>query len=267
MNPLAFATLNHSPLVGCDVPLTAQIAAAAAAGFDALSPDVFSLNAHIERRGTWNELTDALAGHGMTCTDVAGLTIGADVDRTKREAEQLLGLATAIGAAWMQGRVVAAVDDPIRELTGWCASLYTSAGVGLGVEFSPFTRVPTIDAVRELLLPIRDTARVGVIVDTWHFFHAGAAWKQLDALPVGEIALVQLADGRLTGDVRPDETLHRRCVPGEGELDIAGVARRLHAKGYTGPVSVEVLSAVERDRPVEQFAARAHRAARAWLTS
>ncbi len=267
MNPLAFATLNHSPLVGCDVPLTAQIAAAGVAGFDAVSPDVFSLNAHIQHGGTWAELSDALAAHGMTCVDIAGLTIGADAVRTKREAEELLGVATALGAGWMQARVVAAVDDAVRELTDWCASLYTAAGIGLGLEFSPFTEVPTIAAACDLLLPIRDTARVGVIVDTWHFFHAGAAWDQLDTLPVEEIALVQLADGRMTDDVQPNETLHGRYLPGEGELDLASVAQRLRAARYTGVVSVEVLSAAERVRPVEEFAARAHRAALAFLAS
>lgn len=268
MNPLAFATLNHSPVVGCDVPLLVQIAAAGAAGFDAMSPDVFSLRAHASAGGTWAQITDALASRDMTCSDIAGLNIEDDPDRTRRSAEQLLEIAHAIGAEWMQARVVAPVDDVSRDLFEWCAELYTSAGIGLGVEFSPATEVRSIDEASALLQPLRTTARVGVIVDTWHFFRTGAPWSQLEALAASDVALVQLADGPHllhTGADAASAALHGRRLPGEGEFDLDAVARWLHASGYQGAISVEVLSAVDRGRPVDEFARRAHRAASAWL--
>ncbi|MBV8951542.1 MAG: sugar phosphate isomerase/epimerase [Actinobacteria bacterium] len=264
MNRLAFATLNHSPVVGCDVPLSAQIAAAAAAGFDAISPDVFSLEAHVAAGGSWSQLGDALAARDMTCSDVAGLNLDANPERTKRTAERLLAAAAALRGEWMQVRVCAPVDDPLRDLFEWCAALYGSAGIGLGVEFSPATNVATIGEARALLQSVHADTRVGVIVDTWHFFRTGAAWLELDALPAGEVALVQLADGP-SADPGPDGALHARRLPGEGELDLAAFGRWLHRAGYDGTVSVEVLSAVDREAPVDEFARRAHRSALAWL--
>src|SRR4029450_4563305 len=106
MTDLAFATLNHSPLVEPHTDLLTQIAAAADAGYPMLSPDVFSIRAHLADGGSLAELADAVSEGQPACLDLAGLTIGADEARTKHEADELLEMSRALGCAWVQGGVV-----------------------------------------------------------------------------------------------------------------------------------------------------------------
>jgi sugar phosphate isomerase/epimerase len=256
MTDLAFATLNHSPLVEPHTDLLTQIAAAADAGYPMLSPDVFSIRAHLADGGSLAQLADALSERQLACLDLAGLTIGADEARTKHEADELLDMARAVGAMWMQVRVVDKLDDRIRSLFGWSADHFGASGVGLAVEFSPLTKVKTIADARELLAGASGDARTGVIVDTWHFFRGDDDWPDLEALPVDDLAFVQFSDGLPAGKDPGYDTLHRRAVPGHGEFDLDRFSACLRAKDFQAPVSVEVLSEELRALPVEEFARR-----------
>jgi sugar phosphate isomerase/epimerase len=256
MADLAFATLNHSPLVEPHVDVLTQVAAAADAGYPMLSPDVFSIRAHLAAGGSLAQLADELSDRGLACLDLAGLTIGADEDRTKREADELLEMARALDARWVQVRVVDEVDDRIRSLFRWSAGHFGASGVGLAVEFSPLTLVKTIADARELLAGAARDARTGVIVDTWHFFRGADRWSDLEAFPVDDLAFVQFSDGLPAGEDPGRDTLHRRALPGHGEFDLERFSACLRAKSFRGPVSVEVLSEDLRALPVKEFARR-----------
>ena len=256
MADLAFATLNHSPLVEPHADVLTQIAAAADAGYSMLSPDVFSVRAHLAAGGSLAQLADALADRQLACLDLAGLTIGADEARTKHEADGLLEMARALGATWMQVRVVDEVDDGIRSQFEWSADQFGASGVGLAVEFSPLTKVKTIGDARELIAGAGADARAGVIVDTWHFFRGNDEWPDLEALPVDELAFVQFSDGLPAGKDPGHDTLHRRALPGQGEFDLERFSSCLRAKASRGPVSIEVLSQDLRALSVEEFALR-----------
>jgi sugar phosphate isomerase/epimerase len=254
MADLAFATLNHSPLVEPHADLLTQIAAAADAGYSMLSPDVFSIRAHLAASGSLAQLADALSERQLACLDLAGLTIGADEARTKHEADELLEMAQALNCSWVQVRVVDEVDDRIRSLFVWSADHFGASDVGLAVEFSPLTTVKTTADARELLASAGSAARTGVIVDTWHFFRGDDHWHDLEVFPVDELAFVQFSDGLPAGKDRGHDTLHRRALPGDGEFDLDRFAACLRAKGFRGPVSVEVLSQDLRAMPVHEFA-------------
>ncbi len=256
MADLAFATLNHSPLVDPHTDLLTQVAAAADAGYPMLSPDVFSIRAHLAAGGSLAQLADALSERQLACLDLAGLTIGADETRTKHEADELLEMARALGCTWVQVRVVDEVDDRIANLFTWSAERFGASDVGLAVEFSPLTTVQTIADARELLAGAGGAARTGVIVDTWHFFRGDDYWPDLEALAVDELAFVQFSDGLSAGNKPGHDTLHRRALPGHGEFDLDRFSACLRAKSFRGPVSVEVLSEDLRALPVEEFARR-----------
>jgi sugar phosphate isomerase/epimerase len=264
MADLAFATLNHSPLVEPHADLLTQIVAAADAGYPMLSPDVFSIRAHLAAGGSLAQLADTLSERQLACLDLAGLTIGADESRTKHEADELLEMAGALSSTWVQVRVVDEVDDRIRGLFGWSADHFSASGVGLAVEFSPLTRVKTIADARELLAGAGREARTGVIVDTWHFFRGDDHWPDLEAFPVDELAFVQFSDGLPVGKDPGHDTLHRRALPGHGEFDLDRFSRCLRAKSFRGPVSVEVLSEELRALPVQDFACRTIETSRAY---
>ena len=128
--------------------------------------------------------------------------------------------------------------------------------VQLGFEPSPFTVLRTIDDASAAVDAIGNGA---VIVDSWHFFATGADWPALAALPDERLAYIQLDDALdPSGDAQHD-TLHRRALPGEGNLDLARFAAALKDRGFDGVISLEVLSDRWRRESVETFTAAARR--------
>ena len=87
----------------------------------------------------------------------------------------------------------------------------------------------------------------------------GADWQALAALPDERLAYVQLDDALEPSDDLQHDTLHRRALPGEGNLDLARFAEALRARRFDGVVSLEVLSDRWRREPVEAFATAARR--------
>jgi sugar phosphate isomerase/epimerase len=253
MAQLSFATLNHSPLVVEGVSLPEQFAAAAAAGFELVGPDIFSLRAWRDAGRSYEELADALASSGVRCSDIAGVAVTGDRDATLREADEMLAFARPLGCEWMQVRVTKPVDDDIRALFTEVCKVYGDAGIGIAVEWSPYTPLNSIAGSRDLIAASDGAAHAGVIVDTWHFFHGGDSWPELAALPVDELAMVQFSDGLPAGDDRY-ATMNRRAVPGAGELDLAEFTKTVRARGFDGLVSLEVLSEADRGHSVERFA-------------
>jgi sugar phosphate isomerase/epimerase len=253
MAQLSFATLNHSPFVVEGVSLPEQFAAAGAAGFELVGPDIFALRKWRDDGHTYSELADAMAASGLRCSDIAGVNVSGKRDSTLAESEEMLAFAQPLGCEWMQVRVTKPVDDGIRDLFAEVCKLYGDAGIGIAIEWSPYTPLNSIAGSRDLVAVGKRFARVGVIVDTWHFFHGGDSWPELDALPIDELAMVQFTDGLPAGDDRA-ATMNRRAIPGEGELDLTAFVGNVRARGFDGLVSLEVLSERDRSRSVEDFA-------------
>ena len=95
----------------------------------------------------------------------------------------------------------------------------------------------------------------------WHFFNNGGTPETV----TGPIAAVQLNDGPR---VHEDYLRHARAarrLPGEGELDVAGLLRAVLRTGFTGPWCVEVNTPEFRALHVDEAARRAATAASAAL--
>jgi sugar phosphate isomerase/epimerase len=58
------------------------------------------------------------------------------------------------------------------------------------------------------------------------------------------------------------ETLQRRTLPGDGEFDLTRFCDIVRAKGYDGPVAIEIMSAPLRAEGPGAFARKAESAAR-----
>lgn len=257
MTLFAFSTLNHSTLFGEGTTIADQIVAAARAGFPLLSPDFFSVRTYRKDGGTLAELAELQHTHGIRSYDVAGLTVSDDDEATKREAEELAEIGAALGAEWMQVRVTEPIDEAVRDRYAWCRDACARAGLGVAVEFSPFTPIRTISDAQDVLATRGgEGARGGVIVDSFHVCRGATTWEELDALPLDELAFVQFDDALPPGDDGRADTMHRRALPGEGDLDLARFAAGLRKRGFDGVVSVEVLAAHDRGEPVESFARR-----------
>jgi sugar phosphate isomerase/epimerase len=258
-HPLSFCTLDYSPLFGLPERVREQATAAGRAGFEYLTPDMFTLRAYVESGGSMVALADHFAASGIRAHDIAGTNISADSDASRREITELAGYARALGAPWVQSRVTAALDDDATlDTYRECAAIAASNGVALALEFSPFTPVDSLARARDVLDEVRAAApNQGIVVDTWHLAHTDG-FAALRDLPASDLAFVQLDDAEAGSGDRNADTMHRRAMPGEGMLDLATFVDALRVTGFDGVVTVEVLSAELRMLPIDAYAARAY---------
>ena len=262
---LGLATLNHSSLHGLPTQWRAHLDAAAEAGFDSIAPDVFWLRA-LEAEGVSVEmLRRELDARGLGCLEIAGVALG-DEATTRAEVEEQLPWAEALGAAFLNTRVVAPVEDALVARSRHAAERFAAVGTRMALEFSRGTELRSVGAARSFSEAI-DLPGVGVTLDTWHFFlHPdGPDWAALDALPAERFANVQLSDGvPYEEGAFGEATMNRRRLPGEGDFDLARFAERVRARfgGVEVPVVAEVLSAEEREQDVGDFARRTLEATR-----
>jgi sugar phosphate isomerase/epimerase len=159
-------------------------------------------------------------------------------------------------------------DAAVARQARRCVEALADIGVRVAVEFLPTIELNSIDAVCRLLDQV-DHPALTVMIDSWHFFEGPSTWHSLESLPVDRLGFVQFSDAAraLTEDVA-FEYRHRRVLPGEGTHDVAGFAQAIQRRSADVTVSIEVLSAPWRRRPVERFAADALAATRrVWESS
>lgn len=264
---LGYESIEFSPFVtDHPVPLARQIAAAAGAGFPWMSFDIWSLRRHAEGGGTVAELGDALHAHGIRCAELQALSISPDERATLAQAEELAAYADVFKpAVLMLGFTAETGDREIRHLRR-AAAILTQAcpSLCLGLEFLPTFSVCDITSARNVVHRA-NIERLGLVVDTWHFFQGPSDWPDLEKLPREELSFVQFNDhAALVSDNFMFETIQRRVLPGQGVFDLARFVRTVLEKGYEGLVGVEIISAPLRELGPEEFARQAYRSAAAY---
>jgi sugar phosphate isomerase/epimerase len=254
---LCFNVFNESGWFGGTPDLARLIRAAAAAGFDSVGLDLFSLQRHAQAGGRVEDLVRWLDDAGLRCAEIAALMIGPDPDEVDAQLAGLLPIVRALRPDWVLTNADIDPDERAASLVRRCAEPIGALGARLALEFLPFMRVGSIGAARELVS--RADAGAGVLVDTWHFFHGPDGWAELDALPLEQLAYVQFDDHPAleSTDLR-EECLHRRVFPGEGLFELERFCASLRGRGWDGLVSVEVLSSAWRGGDLEAFARRAY---------
>jgi sugar phosphate isomerase/epimerase len=265
MTDLSFNTMCHSAYLGIDAHLPEQVQAAGAAGYPLFGPDLFSV-LQLEAQGTSvEELGAMIEGAGMRCFEIAALAIYEDRDLTLEGARDLARVAGVLRPDWVMANGFADLAAPgVGDLLDECVAMFAGTGVGLGWEFLPFTPMDSIAKTMEFVARTRDAGvPAAVIVDTWHLLRGPDGLDGLTQLKLDDVAYVQFDDALpvTTGDPM-EETLHRRAMPGSGELPLAEFCDRARAWGYDGPVSVEILSAEWRERPIPEFVQATYDAAR-----
>ncbi|MGH9657459.1 MAG: sugar phosphate isomerase/epimerase family protein [Bryobacteraceae bacterium] len=125
------------------------------------------------------------------------------------------------------------------------ADVLARAHARLGIEFvSPVhlrKRFPHefIWRMDEMLEFARECGpNVGVLLDSWHWHHAGGTTRDILAAGKRGIVHVQLADSQ---DLPPEKILDgERLMPGEGVIDLGGFLGALKKIGYEDGISPEV---------------------------
>jgi sugar phosphate isomerase/epimerase len=146
-----------------------------------------------------------------------------------------------------------------RERFKRCADIMQRSKVRFGFEFiSPVhlrKRLPHefIWRMDEMLEFAQSCGpNVGLLLDSWHWHHAGAGVKDILAAGKTHIIHVQVADAP---KLPPEEIKdNERLMPGEGVADLDGFFKALRKIGYADGVSPEVFGRGLKDMPPEDGA-------------
>jgi sugar phosphate isomerase/epimerase len=151
---------------------------------------------------------------GLDCHEVLALIFGDDESATMTAAEQLTAAAETTAASWVLTVFTTPVTDDLTNTLRRCCSMFTEAGAGMAVEFSPLGPVAAIPDAMKVLRAAQLGGRAGLLIDSWHFFFGDSTFDDLASVPLDDIAYIQFTDALAPESERlVRETLHRRALP------------------------------------------------------
>lgn len=248
--------LSLAPGAGFEVrsadDLDRYLQAVSAAGFEGVSLALPQVEPCLE------VVPSLLTRHGLRCPDALSLQISRDDQEVIRTARRLARLAELAESSFALCLFFTRVTEESIDRCGRCADILASAGAKLALEMPPIGELNSISAALAVVDAVgRD--RCCLMVDSFHFFRGQSTWEELESLPLDALGYVQFDDAlpAVSDDVM-FETMERRAMPGEGEFDLRRFSGTLVRRGWSGWVSVEVLSTEMRRLEPEEFARRAH---------
>ena len=184
------------------------------------------------------EVRAALADTGTTIGDI-------EIIRLKPENDWSLFDRFCDRCAALEARhVLVAGDDTdharLADNFARFCDMAASRGLTADLEFMPWTGVPNLAAALQV---VEAAARQngGVLVDALHYDRSATTLDEIAALPANRVNYVQFCDGAIPYDTSDEGLIHvaraERLFPGEGEIDLAGLALSI-PDGVT--ISVEV---------------------------
>ncbi len=164
-------------------------------------------------------------------------------ERARRKLELMARLGTSLllvcssispDADGDMGRIAADLHD-LGELAG-------AHGVTVGYEALSWGR--HVHDYRQAWEAVRcaDHPHVGLILDTFHALARKCPIEPIADIPPERIVLVQTADAPAIEMDLLFLSRHYRCFPGQGDLPVVPMMRKLREIGYRGPVSHEIFS-------------------------
>lgn len=258
----SFNCFNASAWYGIAPDLCGQIDAAASAGYDYVGVDVPSLIKHEEEGVPCAAIADHLREQRMTCFELVPLTLTGDGGRFDANLRRVVDCAECLRPR----QVLATLHEPVTSSVGRslarASRTLAELGVGVSLEFMPTSGLKTLGqahALRRLAEP----EPVGVVIDSWHLLRRPAWRDELRQVHPDEVGFVQLDDAPFgTTDSSRHDSMDRRVLPGQGELPLVEFMAQLMRQGFDGVVSVEVLSAGWRSKPLIEFTTATLEAAR-----
>ncbi len=92
------------------------------------------------------------------------------------------------------------------------------------------------------------SSNAGLILDTWHWHHAGSDPEWIRGVPADRVLDVHLSDSPSA----PPEAIRdaQRTLPGQGVIDLRLFFQLLEEKQYSGAVAVEIFGGLADQTPV-----------------
>jgi sugar phosphate isomerase/epimerase len=153
------------------------------------------------------------------------------------------------GAALQARAVLVAADDPhAQRLADSYARLCDAMipyGLSADLEFMPWTAVPDARSALALVEAAGTPANAGILVDALHFGRSHTTLDDIRAIPPHLLHYAQICDAEAGTHFSTEQLIHtarlERLLPGEGNIDLAGLFSALPAEL---PISVEVVNAL-----------------------
>jgi sugar phosphate isomerase/epimerase len=251
-----------------DAPLPEKVAAAAAAGFDAVSMRFADI---VDARSAGSSDADIralVADHGLQVHAAETLVgwvpagrqipVGGGMTQMHVDPRAAIEAAVAVGAPSLSvgeltGTPVA--HDLACELFAALCDDAAEFGLVVHLEFLSWGAVPNLATAWDIVRAT-DRPNAGLLIDSFHFFRSGSELALLREVPGERITAVQLNDARRDPVPDPRVDSHDdRLLPGEGVIDLVGLIRTLDGIGSTAPFGVEIASAELRGQPAARVAA------------
>nr|WP_255476534.1 MULTISPECIES: sugar phosphate isomerase/epimerase [unclassified Novosphingobium] len=208
--------------------------------------------AHLRETIGFAELKSVLASNGIVHIEVEWLNdwYGAGAARAASDANRalLLDAAEALGAGHIKVSDLASEGIGLDQMTEEFATLCAQAaerGTSILFEMLPaaFSSLPSLDQVLSLTRGA-GAANGGIMLDNLHIHRTGTPLSDIATkLTPSDLIGVEINDGTWAQPVDfLDSVIHRRLLPGDGELDINGFMQAVWQTGFDGPVGVEVMN-------------------------
>ena len=221
-----------------------RLAAAAACGYASLSVFPWDCRAPEERRSRARALRDRAREAGVALAVLDPLSewlpgwkapVGGALSDEQRAyarlfaaygADECLELASELGCGLVSAIEPYGTPVPTAlgaEAFGRLCDRAAERGLRAQLEFMPMSGIPDLASAWEI---VRRAARAngGLVLDTWHLARSGSSRALLAEIPPERVFSLQISDApRAAASDRWHETAHARRLPGEGELDLAGV--------------------------------------------
>lgn len=186
--------------------------------------------------------------------------------RELRGLAEAASFAAAMGCPRMVTYLLSSSDKPkaeqrklMRDRFRACADVLARSHVRLGLEFlgplhirkaMPYEFIWRMD---EMLAFAKECGpNCGLLLDVWHWHHAGASTQDILTAGKERIVHVHFNDA---ARLPPEEVRdNQRLLPGEGVIDLKGFLQALKKIGYEDGLSVEVFGRGLKEMPPEQAA-------------
>lgn len=195
----------------------------------------------MDDRVQMRETKARLAATGVSVADLEVFAIRPDTIIASLEA--VLEAGRELGA---RHTLVAAYDPDLERFADrfaeYCA-LAERFGLTADLEFMPWTFVPDMPTASRIVEKTQSPA-AGILVDALHFDRSGGRLEDIGKIPARRLHYWQICDAPAERPVTMDAMIHaareERMFPGEGGIDLVGLAKAMPADIA---VSIEVPTA------------------------
>jgi sugar phosphate isomerase/epimerase len=153
----------------------------------------------------------------------------------------------------MEGRAVP-IDRMVETFATLCDEA-ANAGTKVVIEILPWSNIADLRTGLAVVAGA-NKSNGALLFDIWHVSRGNISYEDMASVPRKFIDYIEINDAAARPvDTLLEDTVMRRKLCGEGDLDVRRFLRCVKATGYDGPFGVEIISVEQRNRSLDEAAA------------